>query len=147
MTKQFRRTGECNRCGECCHEPWSSALVTAFNAWEHREDVHKSWPLTKLIPLPVWSGVSKGSVVIEGKKIRYEWVDGVGICKSKQDHHCPFLANEENDQRLCRLAGTEHEDVWLDMCKEAPEETMYESDLISWQSLHPNCSYEFEEIV
>lgn len=144
--KQYRRVGECNRCGECCIAPWGPDKITAYNAWANKEDVQNSWPITKLIPLPIWSGKYKGSIDLEGQTIEYEWAEGVGICKSADDRACPFLGDERDGQRLCRLMGTAHEDIWHDLCEFAPREIVNENNLKRWQMYNPNCSYEFEEI-
>jgi len=110
------------------------------------EDIERMWPHVKLIPLPTHGGPTKGvATAATGEKFPYEWIPGMSLCKSSEDHDCPFLRGVKGDEeRACALHGTEDQYMWEKFCKFFPPEFFETKGQVdSWYENNPDCSYTY----
>lgn len=148
MSTYYRRTGDCNQCGNCCeNSPWPTNWPDAIRN-RKPEHVLKMWPQAKHFPLPVHGGRSEGVVTVEGEKFPFKWVPGASLCKSDDLHECPFLTGVKGDeQRPCGIYGTNSHYMWEDWCRQFPDETFESKERVDeWFRNNPDCSYTFEEV-
>lgn len=138
-------------CGECCGYPrstdggqnnaWPPDWPQSIDSWD-RKVIEENLPVFKLINY----NEKAGKVNINGKILKYEWVDKKGLCVSKENLQCPFLSQKLPDGTVPCLLYTKHKNVWDTQCMPTPPleyETQEQVD--SWFKNCPSCSYRYNE--
>jgi hypothetical protein len=172
----YRRTGSCDQCGECCGSNGSyptSIGWEAVRSWS-LDDVSESYSLWTLFGLGYNPQVeqiepesSEGFHRVRGTPHYYTWKElrsGKGHlpCKdispahdgSQHNTECPFLLDDPGDgSRPCALVGSNDEGARQRFCRpETRPEYVPENDIWNqrskeqWEADHPNCSYVFVEV-
>ena len=164
----YKRTGECNQCGQCCgadgspnqDNPWPGGWPGTFrdkqygnviSLWPHGPlfGVEKSEKGTPIVP------VRHGVAEVDGVEYPYVWIEGHAVCKdvspkrdgSKYSLECPFLAPDPGDDtRPCSLVGTSEQRCFDVACKDftggiPPKVIATKHRLDQWSRWHPKCSY------
>lgn len=143
----MKRIGKCNHCGDCCGanggpNPWPSTwpeTLPRLDGEAIKDHILFSW-----IPNPQISGHRPGSVDVDGTIFKFDWVAGVGLSKSQDNHECPFLLPYEGtDTGRCGLYGTPHHIVWEDSCNHFPPVEATMTTVIKIFSRYPNCSFKY----
>lgn len=149
----YKRTGECNLCGECCgfpritdggqNNPWPSDWPEVLDSWSE-EDKEKSSPIFKIT-----GHIKKhGNFVLDSKVFPWIWVKNKGLCKSDTDYRCPFLGDMTMDAEVpCLLYGTDYHFIWEEYCNLTPPEYFETKNQVeNWQKNCPSCSFVYEEV-
>ena len=148
----MKRVSPCNHCGECCggenphgiFQPWPSNWPDAHDEWN--QDSLQAHHLYKLIPHPHVTGHRSGTVDVDGTEFEYQWVPGIGLCKSETEHQCPFLLPYVDDQTgRCGVYGTTHHKIWEVHCSGFPPVETSVDTAIKILYQIPSCSHEYIE--
>ena len=141
----FVRSGECNRCGECCgaqtapspKSPWPKSWPDSIRNHSYAQ-ITAEWPQAILFGVvPDGDGITKSAdngttrIAGGGAPQDFYWVhvDGVGYCKDTSPGHdgssylpeCPFLKDDPGDgSRPCGLVGTNNDNDFRVACEEGP---------------------------
>lgn len=148
----FQRSGECNRCGECCgselgpmpHSPWPLNWPWAKRhlTYDNFVDIFKYAPLVGISEGPdgLIRWVDHGSRLLPGQgTFYYKWAQGTGFCKdtsaahdgSSWNHECPFLLDDDGTDptgegiphRLCAIKlMPQFAQEWETECGQYPQE-------------------------
>lgn len=140
----FIRTGDCNRCGQCCgadgsprqHNPWPSNWPDAWGS-KSASRVIEMWPHAQFLMSGLETNAretvklkANGTIKITGQgagNYHYVWVEGQGFCKDISAKHdgsgysleCPFLAPDPGDgSRPCALVGSREESKFTSLCQD-----------------------------
>jgi len=140
----MKRIGECNHCGDCCGanggpNPFPSTWPETLPNVD--EDAIKDHILFSWMPHPQIHGHRPGTVTVDGTVFAFDWVAGVGLVKSQENHECPFLKDTEINR--CGLYGTEHHDVWAVSCNMFPPVEATYNTVMKIFTKYPNCSFEY----
>ena len=155
----YKRTGECNLCGECCGYPRATDngqtppfpvnLPECVSSWSNNSDKEKAYPMFKI------TGHKKrfGKFNAKGEVCHWIWIKGKGLCKdvlpfgdeTTYDVRCPFLSKKLPDGTVPCLIY-QHE-LRVQYCSKGPQDT-YENKLQveHWFKNYPSCSFIYEEI-
>lgn len=157
-----QRTGECNRCGQCCgaegspeqRSPWPGNWPEVLRGQRH-EDLVSHMPLFALINFrPSDPDTQRyGGFALPGMgAFHWIWIPGAGLCKdlppygnpSTYSKECPLLLDDPGDgTRPCALIGSQWESVWRVMCEPEPPMEKTPEEVGVWQQRHPECSYRY----
>ncbi len=160
----YKRTGECNQCGECCgyprssdggqNNPWASDIIESVNGLS-TEAVESELPILTLIGVLVKRGKTYGCVSIANRRCFWIYVPGHGICTDLTPHgdlgfydqRCPFLDKKRaNGAVQCILYNTGEKHVWDKLCQPVPPDIFDNpKNLGEWKRNCPSCSYVFVE--
>lgn len=167
----FQRTGECNRCGQCCGaegspnqaNPWPVNWLESHQQWNH-DDFVSIWPYAQFLGITNAQGKphlqdDHGQIRFTGggpaRVYFYTWVDG-HPCKDTSIAHdgssysleCPLLADGPGDgSRPCGLVGEHWENFYQQVCyPEGPLEFATQAMVDQWQTDHPLCSHAWVEV-
>ena len=169
------RSGDCNRCGQCCgasgspqqKNPWPKSWPSSIRHWPMAA-FESVWPHAALVGLaadPVDGTVTvvenSGNHNITGNKIYWIWISGSGLCRDLEPYgdlasyslECPWLLSDPGDgTRPCALVGTRFEDYWSIACDQGPNQggiPPYEFEsqvqVDQWFFRHPLCSFQYTE--
>lgn len=159
----YVRTGQCNRCGECCgypratdqgqNNPWPNDWPEAVASWIIAA-LEQYLPMFRITGHPRLGGGQSGSVKLGGYTIRWCWVPGHGLCTdtppygdpASYDPRCPCLKPKNaQGQADCALIGTNYEGIWQTLCQPVPPvqvaNELYPIFIAEWQVNCPSCSY------
>lgn len=164
------RTGDCNRCGQCCgasgspqqDSPWPKVWPSSFRRWA-LDDLIGMWPHALLFGIiskgddTIGPAQTNGTVRIAGggppSDYYYVWVDGHAVCKDTSVAHdgssysleCPFLKDDPGDgSRPCGLVGTNNDGDFRIACEPEPPLNKTPEEVAKWEARHPLCSYTWE---
>lgn len=169
----YRRTGTCNRCGECCgypratdggqNNPWPLSWPESVASWQV-DVLGDELPMFKFTGHPNLGGKQSGNFKIGGTSFRWCWAQGGGLATDVApyndggatfDVRCPLLMDHVDGSHPCgaynqtqTLPGstmTFHQ-LWQKLCEPVPPyvfETL--ENVQMWQQLSPSCSYTWVE--
>lgn len=146
----LRRTGTCNRCGECCgwpratdggqNNPWPSIWPEAIQNWD-TASINDD-PLLRITGVPKPGSPRHGVVVIGGKAWSFNWLPNWGLASSKSQLWCPFLTAGPGPEHPCGVYDT---DIFRNICIYTPP-VEFDMDMLDmWHRNCPSCSYVYVE--
>lgn len=164
----FNRSGECNRCGQCCgasgspeqRNPWPGYWPSAFRTWS-LDDINVSWPQSTMLGVTqlgedlIGVETPTGFYRVQGIPYYYVWVPGHAVCKDTSVAHdgssysleCPFLKDDPGDgTRPCALVGTQDDGAFKKACDDGipPLVKDTQAEVDQWFQRHPLCSFIYE---
>ena len=161
--KLYKRTGECNQCGECCSDlPWALKPSRVRN-WELSR-MKLNIPVLQLIPFVKVTGddnrrnkpkKTHGYIQRGQHVFRYIFADD-DLHKdlppfgdpNTVSRECPFLLPDDGDgKRPCGLYGTKSHKIWENHCQEmslgVPLHGATQMEIDQWFEDHPSCSFDY----
>lgn len=149
----YQRTGECNKCGECCGyplpdgrqvQPWDEHIMSGTQNWS--DESIMDTPFFQVFRHPKLAKFKAGFLVVEGKKYRYAWEEKKGLCREDGNVMCPFLRDDLPGEHPCALWGTAYHWFWARHCEPTPPLRLTEQDLEIWKKQAPSCSHVYVKI-
>jgi len=170
----FTRTGNCDRCGECCgyprstdngqNNPWPTDWPQSVQAWQI-DVLGDNFPMYKFTGHPNLGGKASGTFKLGGNTIHWCWANGVGLATdiapyndggATYDIRCPLLLAKRPDGSVpCAAYGVTQvvpgstktfHDLWALLCEPVPPLVFDDVEQVNnWYMNCPSCSYVYIE--